>query len=213
LPLTAGRRMPTQFLNESGAVLSYGKRIKNTMRELAAERGFSRVTMDELASRAGISKRTVYRYFRSKEEIIDSVLDDFLSNIGRKIRQAFDSADEPVEKILGVLRAITENIKLIQPTALYDLQRYYPHLWDKIERFRAEKLQQFYVDLLTGDDGRRFRKIDPRIFTAALLASVRSVVNPNFLMENNLSPEETIISLFTIFMYGVLSDESQNRNK
>ena len=195
--------------------MDYRERIKNAYKELAAVRGFSRVTVDELAARTGISKRTIYRYFHSKEEIIDSVLNDFLFNAGQQIQQTFDSSGNPIEKIWSAIQVVTENIRLIQPTALYDLQKYYPHLWEKIERFREQKIQQFYVNLLIENKNGYFRNINPKIFTTALLASVRSVVNPNFLMENNLSPEETIKSLFTLFMYGVVSEsgETQDRNK
>ena len=43
--------------------------------------GFSRVTVDELAARCGISKRTIYRYFKSKDEMIVTVMEEVMSEI------------------------------------------------------------------------------------------------------------------------------------
>lgn len=187
--------------------MAYRQRIVNAMRELAFTGGFHRVTMDELAAQAGISKRTIYRYFDSKEEIIKEVLADFLAAAEQKLLEALACSADPLEKIQYALKVLPGNIGRFQPMALYDLQKYYPHLWEEIERFRAAKIQMLYESLLNSDDRDRFRQVDSRIFTTALLASVRAVVNPAFIMENNLNIEETIQSIFTIFLHGVVKEK------
>ncbi|HBY04842.1 MAG TPA: TetR/AcrR family transcriptional regulator [Desulfotomaculum sp.] len=188
----------------------YKKRITGACKELAAVRGFSRVTVDELAAHMGMSKRTIYRHFKNKEDIVHSVITDFLSIMEQKVRQALSSSDDPVEKIAGVIRVVTENVKLFQPLALYDLQKYYPHLWDKVEQFRAEKIQQNFESLLLNNEKGYFRKVNPKIFTTALMVGIRSVINPVFIMENNLSLEESINSLFNIYLYGVVEDTGRH---
>ena len=55
------------------------ERIIKACRDLAVEQGLRHFTMDELAQRAGVSKRTVYRYFDSKESIIEASLEQFMS--------------------------------------------------------------------------------------------------------------------------------------
>ncbi|MFA4884803.1 MAG: TetR/AcrR family transcriptional regulator [Desulfotomaculaceae bacterium] len=184
--------------------MDYRERIITAYREQAAGRGFSRVTMDDLVAATGISKRTIYRYFRSKEEIVSAVLDDFIAGIAQKIKTASDSADNPLDKIINIINELTRNIKVIEPQFLYDLQKYYPHLWEKIERFRSERIQQVFEALLTGSEQDCFRQVHPKIFTTALLASIRSVINPTFIVENQLLMEEAIQSLFNIFLYGVV---------
>jgi len=187
--------------------MDYRQRIVNAFKELAIMRGFSRVTVDELAAHTGISKRTIYRYFKSKEEIILSVVEDFIGIFEKSIQHELSSSDNPVEKIRNTLHAIPRNIKLLGPLAAYDLQKYYPHIWEKIEQFRMERVQEIFKDFLSGEEQGYFKNINPKIFTMALLSSIRSVVNPAFIMENNLSPEETIQSLFTIFLYGIVAKE------
>lgn len=184
--------------------MDYRERIITAYREQAAGRGLSRVTMDDLVAATGISKRTIYRYFRSKEEIVSAVLDDLITGIAQKIQTAFDSADNPLDRIINIINELTRNIKLVEPQFLYDLQKYYPHLWEKIERFRSEKIQQAFESLLTGSGQDCFRQVHPQIFTTALLASIRSVINPTFIVENQLLMEEAIQSLFNIFLYGVV---------
>nr|WP_282432449.1 TetR/AcrR family transcriptional regulator [Pelotomaculum schinkii] len=179
------------------------------LRELASVQGFSRVTVDDLATRTGISKRTIYRYFRSKEEIIVAVMEDLMHGIEKDTRMAVEASEHPVDKITGAIGVVLRNIRQIQPLALHDVQKHFPQLWERVEQFRAEKIQQIFEELLAGDGQDCFRKVNPKIFTAALLACIRAVVNPNFIMENNLSPEETIRSLFDLFLNGITMEKTE----
>ena len=131
-------------------------------------------------------------------------MEEFLAETARKVMLAINSTRDPVEQVTNLIRTISEQLKVLQPPALYDLQKHYPHIWDKVEQFRAKKIQEMFQGLFLQDTEERFRKINPKIFTVALIASIKATVNPAFIMENNLSPEETIRSLFTIFLQGIV---------
>lgn len=64
------------------------EKIIQTMKNLAARKGFSAVTTDELAAACGISKQTLYRYFQSKEEIVEKVLEELMSGIDRRAKKS-----------------------------------------------------------------------------------------------------------------------------
>jgi AcrR family transcriptional regulator len=51
------------------------QRILNAAYELFYRRGFSRVGVDEIATHAGITKRTLYNHFASKDELVAATLD------------------------------------------------------------------------------------------------------------------------------------------
>lgn len=186
--------------------MDYRQRIAAAFKELAVARGLHGVTMDELAVHAGVSKKTIYRYFKSKEEIVAVLVDDLLHSVAARVEQARALSDRPVDRVAHLMATVAQDVKPFVPLLLHDLQKYYPHLWEKIERFRAEKIQGIFEDLLRENPQGCFRPVNPKIFTTALIASVRAVVNPAFIMENNLSPEETVRSLFAIFMYGIVAD-------
>ncbi|MDD4237059.1 MAG: TetR/AcrR family transcriptional regulator [Desulfotomaculaceae bacterium] len=204
-------RLPNGYPKPTGGCISidYRQRITAALKDQAKERGFSRVTVDDLVAVTGISKRTIYRYFRSKEEIIVSVMEDLMCGIEKDTRKAVEASVHPIEKITGAIGVVLQNITQIQPQALHDVQKYYPQLWESVEQFRAEKIQHIFEELLMGNGEDCFRKVNPKIFTAALLAGIRAVVNPNFIMENNLSPEETIQALFDIFLNGITVEKTE----
>ena len=176
---------------------------------MAMERGFSRVTVDELAARCGISKRTIYRYFKSKDEIIVSIVEEVMSEIEKKVTLALNSSTSPVEKLSAMVSALLKYVKRINTPFIYDLEKNFPLLWERVEQFRAERIQQAFDLILANGQNGFFKNIDPVVFTTALLAGIRSVVNPKFIMDQNLSPEKAIQSLFEIFLYGIVDEQGQ----
>lgn len=177
------------------------ERIMHACRELMAERGLHGLKMDELSARAGISKRTLYRYFPSKDELIATVFEGFMMFMAQEQEKLLASGRDPAELMKEFLQTIFTHSRFITgPNSLRDLQIYYPGLWEKIDRFRLERfklmLGYFSQYYLKGQDP----GIDMRILTAAALASVQAVINPAFLLENNLTFKEAIEQLSQVFL-------------
>ena len=68
--------------------------------ELVAERGFPATSMDAVAARAGVSKATIYRRWKSKHELVEELLDQLLALV-----QPIDTGN-PREDLLATGRAI-----------------------------------------------------------------------------------------------------------
>lgn len=172
------------------------QRIINSVRELILERGFSGWTVDELSDRAQISKRTLYRYFASKEELLDTVLDDFLHGIAEEVDQllALESAPELVfRQVLHSL--ITQGRFITGAKNLDDLRRTYPHLWNKIDDFRLNRIRLMVAYVIRQEPASLLADIDPRIVDAVVTSSIKAVINPTFILENGFTFEEAVQQL------------------
>ena len=85
------------------ASISRREHLITTAIELFSEHGFHATGVDTLLEKAGMSKRTLYTYFRSKEELILAVLrhkdgllrNEFMASVGR-------AADAPETQLLAV---------------------------------------------------------------------------------------------------------------
>lgn len=184
------------------------EKILAGFRELAFTVGFRRATVDELSARTGISKRTIYRYFRSKEEMIGAVMEEMLAETGKMVDSALSSRENPVEKLTALVRVVSQQVGLINPLILQDIQKHYPRVWNRIESFRAEKIRSIIVEmLLAGNRQGYFRETIPEVFITALLAGIRDVINPGFILQHGLTIEKTINAFFDIFLYGIVSGE------
>jgi len=163
--------------------------------------GFRKFTMDELSQHAGVSKRTVYRYFSSKEQVIEAALDKFMADAADYTDNVITSEQSPekiVKQIIGHL--ITQGQFITNPRGLNDLRQYYPHLWHKIDQFRMERINLLIKALIQHSDDSLINRIDPRISTAVITASIQSVLNPDFILKNNLTFKDALEQLSEIFI-------------
>jgi len=184
------------------------ERIIDALTELAYTRGFYNCTMDELASQAGLSKRTVYRYFPSKEAIIEAVLDGFMAQVAGGLERIMNEGKNPAEMFAELVKHLTQNCgRLINPLVLQDLRVHYPHFWQKIEVFRTEKIKHFVGLIIAQKD--YTREIQPQIFMAVFLASIQAVLNPEFILDNGLAINEAVAQLVDIFTYGLLGQPAK----
>ena len=170
--------------------MDINQRIKTALRQLIAERGFKGWTMDELSAYAHISKRTLYRYYPGKEELITIVIDDFLATMALKVDELIASSAPPQEVVRTIFLHLMDQGKfVIGPRSLEDLRSIYPHLWEKINGFRMERIRTMVDYIMTRNSSSSISDLDPRIIGAAIGASVQAVINPTFILDNNLTFE------------------------
>ena len=79
--------------------------LKSAFREVA-EKGFSEVTLEDIAGRAGVSKGVTLYYFESKEDLFRELFGWLIDSIQKRMRQAVDSAADPVEKLHALVALI-----------------------------------------------------------------------------------------------------------
>lgn len=75
--------------------------------KLLAFQGFDETTTDQMAAAAGVSRRTFFRYFQSKEDVII----EFLSDLGRQLSQGLSTrpaTEPPVVALQNTLRVFTD---------------------------------------------------------------------------------------------------------
>lgn len=79
------------------------RRILDSAYELFYRRGFSRVSVDEIATFAGLTKRTLYYHFKSKDELLAAVLDLHHELALARIRKYDDRYSGNAEEMLALL--------------------------------------------------------------------------------------------------------------
>lgn len=174
-------------------------------RDLARERGFHNINMDELAARAGVSKRTVYRYFTGKEAIIEATLDAFMTEVAFEADHLLQTETEPARILSGLLNYLFIHGQFVtNPYSFNDLRVYYPYLWQKIDRFRLERLVSVLAFISSREESGIISEVDPRIVSTVIMASIQTVLNPDFILANNLNFEETARQLSNVLLNGLI---------
>jgi len=183
-------------------------RIRQAARARLLASGYSALTMDDLARELGMSKKTLYLHFRSKDELIDSIIEE----IGHAIRDRMDSVlANPkldfTQKLRALVEVIGSNLALASPGLLHDLQRFAPQLYQKIDDLRRRNVPYVFGRLIRAGqtEGKVRPEIDPDFAVEFWLQAIRGLVQPAVLECTELTPRQTLERAIRLFFGGLLS--------
>lgn len=184
-------------------------RVLDACQRLWKDRGIRDFTMDELAAEAGLSKRTVYKYYRSKEEIITAVVDRMIADMTAESERLLNEGQGPEAIFHQVLDYLFVRASfLTSRRSLEDMMRYYPHIWQKVSAFRIQRLD-YMVTAVTGRASSSPPPgIDMRIAKAIVIASITNILDPRFLLENGISFQEATCQVFKLLLVMLGYDQS-----
>lgn len=108
--------------------------------ELFMRLGIRSVSMNDLAKELGISKKTLYLDFQSKEELVSACL-DFNMTMERGMCDMYVTQSEnAVDEMLLISKYILQQLRALSPSTIHDLRKYYPQQWSKLEAFHYEEI-------------------------------------------------------------------------
>ena len=110
--------------------------------------GFKTFTMDDLASKMGISKKTLYELFPSKNDLVEAVL-DYALDMSCKNVEAFVQGDGSViENVYRNQKKVKEIFNINSDRPIWELQKYYSKTYERMEIEFAKSDARFIDKLL-----------------------------------------------------------------
>lgn len=174
--------------------------------------GFSKVTTDELAAALGISKKTLYQHFESKEQLLREATYLMRDEMAAKVKGVVtDPSLDFVAKLRGVMLTIGTQVSSIRRAYMEDIRRKMPELWKEIEEFRREGLLTVVSKLIEEGSrrGELRREIDPQIFMMMFFTVVQNMMVPEVLSQIPFTASDVFTSFTRVMFTGVLSDEAR----
>ena len=190
-------------MDDKNKIIAYAEEKFSTL-------GFFKTTMDELAKEMRISKKTIYKHFSSKNILVKAVLDTVRFSISSLITKIVEGDDNAVVKLYKISELLSRRISKISAAWLNDLRIHAPELWNEIEQFRKMMIQKNLT--LIVEQGKREGLIVDKptvIILTIILSSVQAVVNPEFVINNNLSMREAAKVTLDVVFSGILTKKGR----
>ena len=188
------------------------RRVLDTACEQYMRLGFSAVTTDETARAAGISKKTLYQLFPSKDELLRNVVRQNTEKHNAAIRVICGDKDCSIGKRLKrMMNYLSGLFGEVSPALVHDLQRSAPEVWSEVEKSRQRSIQEDFGALLKeGRERGDFRKdIDPRIFMLIYAETIRNVINPTAFAQLGVPPAKVFETVYKVLFEGMLTDKAR----
>ena len=110
---------------------------------LFSQHGAKVTTMDELALGCGISKRTLYQYFETKEVLVMAIAQNIVSKNEQHIRIGPGISPNAAAEIISLFQYIQNQLEIITPQFVRDIRKYYPDAYSLFVQFKTNKLVPF----------------------------------------------------------------------
>lgn len=164
--------------------------------------------MDDLAHELGMSKKTLYVHFPSKDAIVDQIIDCLAMALRSGLEAVTADSTLPfVKKLAAMIDVIGTALGSTSPHLLRDLQRFAPATYQKIEALRGENIPLYFGRLIRVGiaEGKVSQDLDPDFATQFWLHAIRGLLQPAALDRIHLTPKQTLEKAINLFFGGLLS--------
>ncbi len=188
---------------------SQNQRILELAREKFFTHGFSKVTMDEIATELGISKKTLYKHFSRKEQLLDEIMDLTLAKIRSGAEEIVcDQRLHFVEKLESFVAFISSNLARLKQPFLSDLQKNAPQVWQRVRAFRKEMIHTRFANLVAeGMQAGTFRTdVNSKLVVLVIFSALDTIINPETLSHLPVTAKEAFDSIIKILFEGLLAE-------
>jgi len=100
--------------------------------EIFLKYGFKSVTMDDIANDLGISKKTIYKFYKNKEELVDEAVCYFHEDMHKTITNICAVGYNAIQENFEIKKMFREMFKNSDDSPMYQLEKYYPKTFKKI---------------------------------------------------------------------------------
>jgi len=190
------------------------ERILHQAGEMFLQFGFSKVTMEEIAVELGMSKKTLYRFFPGKEQLLKEMvtgvrckLEDYVEELWGNNEMSF------LEKLKNLMNYISSQSTAFRGPLAHDLQKNFPQLWEEINESRkTHSLYKFNLLISEGIENGVFRKdIDQQIVVLLFMNVFQGILNPDVLSQLPYTANQVFDSIIRVLMEGIFTEEGRNK--
>lgn len=187
------------------------ERILLKSHELFNRYGIRSISMDDIAAQLGMSKKTLYQYYTDKDDLVNAVFDIALRDNQERCTAFKQQRENAIHEIFLSFDMLREMLVNMNPSLLFDLQKYHPTAFGKYLSFKNDFLYQIIKsNLEQGIEEELYRpEIDVEILSRYRLYSVMLAFNPDVFpgsRTNILHIEEQLIEHF---IYGLATPKGQ----
>ena len=172
---------------------------------LFCRRGIKSVSMDDIALQLGMSKKTLYKWFENKDEIVQAVIQNYLHAIEQSCNSLSCCAANAVDELIKI-RAMNKKLFSELPSSIFfDLQKYHPAAWQIFNEHKTsfilikvkENIRRGIAEGYFRDD------LDVEVMARLRMAQIELVFNPDIFPPDQFNVGEVQLECLEHFLLGI----------
>jgi AcrR family transcriptional regulator len=167
--------------------------------------GIKSVSMDDIAREIGVSKKTIYKHYSDKKELVLRVIEADHRNEMKACEECYKTGENAVQKMIDISRHISNHHRDTNLTVLYDLQKYYPEAWDRVSEFQKEFIQHAIGQNIEEGKHEKLYRADLDVFTTASMYGtlIRGMMKQLASRQNTYDFKTLHLQMVSYHLYGI----------
>ncbi len=173
--------------------------------------GVRSVSMDDVAREVSVSKKTIYQHFNHKDDLVTETARNYLTGEMKEISEVTENAADALEELFLLSKCIRQNISRVNPSLLYDLQKYHPDAWEVFRDYKYNFIMgKVMSNLVRGKKENLYRTdINEKILSVMRVEQVQLIFDERAFPKGDFDFVEVQVQIFDHFIHGLLSDNGR----
>jgi len=182
-------------------------KILSASAELFSQYGFKTITMDDIARRAGISKKTLYQHFANKQEVVQESVVWYKNNTKESCEASLAGSENAIEGMVRMMAFMDEMHKRINPMAMFEMQRFFPEAYKIFRDMLVDRdVLMIRDNILQGIEEGLYREdINADLLARYRLETSLLILQPNLLVSDRNSLMSVALEIGEHFLYGIMT--------
>ncbi|MFW5656315.1 MAG: TetR/AcrR family transcriptional regulator [Bacteroidota bacterium] len=184
------------------------KNLLYKIKEIFLRYGIKSVTMDDLARELGMSKKTLYQYVNDKNELVDKIVS--LEIEGRKCEfgEIYNRNLNAIEEVFEVNKHVLKMLKESSPAAGYDLKKYYPDLFAKVQETRRNQMLDSIINNIKKGkaEGMYREEVNEEIIARINVARFENLLNTDIFQPEEYNSKAFIREVLIYHIRGISNE-------
>ena len=170
--------------------------------------GIKSVTMDDLARELSVSKKTIYKYFNDKNDLVKSIIEMKVQMDSAICTNTALQSVNAIEELIEISELVTKQFNNFNPIVFSDLKKFHKDAWAVIE---AHKMS-FVLNMITKNIERGIKEkiyrdnLNPAIAAKLYVASSDTAMNPEIFTWPEFKFQDVFLEMIRLQINGMAND-------
>lgn len=175
--------------------------------ELFMRLGVRSVNMDDIARNLSVSKKTLYKYFKDKSDIVDQVTGTLIKGEECSIQGIIDESENAIDEIIRISEFANQMLQNMHPSVMFDLKKYYPESFQIFYNHKNVFIAKTVVENLNRgiEEGLYRENLNAEIIAKLYLAKIDAIWNHEIFSPAEFTSAQIHLEMIRYHIRGIAS--------
>lgn len=170
--------------------------------------GIKSVTMDDMARELVVSKKTLYQYFKDKNDLVKQIITLKTELDQEQCETVKIEVENAIDEMFKIGQFATAMMKGIHPSVFYDLKKFHPEAWTILNDHKWKFIKNSILqNIKRGKKEKIYRdELNEEVVATIYVSSTDLISNGTTFSSSNLSSDQLFIEMMMFQLHGMVNE-------